>query len=343
MPYQREAADHLTVLQSFGPPKPTTNPYLVQLLRAIPSDVRVLTFSWRRALLARYDVLHLHWPENLLRSRRLSRTAVRLVLGALLLARCYVTRVAIVQTLHNHAPHERRSFVERLLLRGFGRTTTRRIALNVADATTYGATLIRHGHYRDWYEEYDVPPARPGQLTYIGLIRTYKNVQHLVDVFCDLPGEDYRLMVAGNPDPVSLGDGLRVSAARDHRVELRLGYAEESELADIIGHASLIVLPYTEMNNSGAALLALSLGRPVLVPSAPSNTALALEVGEPWVQQYDGPLTTAVLHAALTEIPTDTRLRPDLSRREWGPAGAAHRDVYAAAADAKRAGRRSRR
>ncbi|MGO2043998.1 MAG: glycosyl transferase, partial [Cellulosimicrobium funkei] len=102
----------------------------------------------------------------------------------------------------------------------------------------------------------------------------------------------------------------------------------------------LVVLAYRFMHNSGSVLAALSLDRPVLVPRNAVNEALAKEVGDEWVLMFDDRLTGERLVGALAEaaaIPDGAR--PDLSRREWTDAGAAHARAYRSAL----AGRRSRR
>ena len=95
------------VLQSFPPPRSTTNPYVVMLadsLRALPT-VEVRYFSWKTALLSRYDVFHAHWPEILASGRSPLRKLVRQALFVLLLLKLRITRTPAVRTLHNlHLP-----------------------------------------------------------------------------------------------------------------------------------------------------------------------------------------------------------------------------------------------
>jgi beta-1,4-mannosyltransferase len=62
-----QSQPRFVVLQSTGRPDDTTNPYLVQLLRALPDTVEVRYFSVCDALLSRYDLFHVHWPEYLIR------------------------------------------------------------------------------------------------------------------------------------------------------------------------------------------------------------------------------------------------------------------------------------
>ena len=77
------------------------------------------------------------------------------------------------------------------------------------------------------------------------------------------------------------------------------------------GEAQLVVLPYRQMLNSGALLLALSLARPVLAPWSGANAAIAEEVGEGWLTLYRGELDAATLAAALRrQAGRDPRARP---------------------------------
>ena len=54
-------------------------------------DVEVQYFSWRTALLGRYDVFHVHWPEVLVRGRTRWRAMARSLLFVLVLARLRLT------------------------------------------------------------------------------------------------------------------------------------------------------------------------------------------------------------------------------------------------------------
>ena len=89
-----------------------------------------------------------------------------------------------------------------------------------------------------------------------------------------------------------------------------------------VGAAELVVLPYREMHNSGVLLVTLSLDRPVLVPSTPSNLALAEEVGPDWIYLYDGELSSAILQATLERMrAAGPRPRPRLDDRDWQTLG----------------------
>ena len=329
-------ARRFIVLQSTGKPDDTTNPYLVQLLRALPENVEVRYFSVRDALFSRYDLFHVHWPEYLLRHRTALTTLAKQACMFLLLLRLWLTRVPVVRTLHNLRPHEQGGWVERLLLRWLDSLTTRRIRINAAEREPDPTTdTILHGHYRDWFAAQPVPSSVRGRLLCFGLIRPYKGVETLIEAFAQLPDAGASLRIVGRPVGPAMRQVVEDACAADARTSARLEYVGDEVLAKEIGEAQCVVLPYRDMQNSGALLLALSLGRPVLVPRSDANAALAAEVGEEWVRQYDGALDADLLAATLRALQAPHRLStPDLSRRDWPSLGLQHHATYLAALDA---------
>jgi glycosyltransferase involved in cell wall biosynthesis len=324
----------LVVLQSFPRPRPTTNPYLVMLrdgLAALPG-VQVPTFSWRRALLSRYDVFHVHWPEILVNGHSPLKKLARQCLFVLLLLRLRLTRRPLVRTVHNLRLPEGITRRERALLRWAERWTALRIRINEAtevDDGTPVATIV-HGHYRDWYGAHPRATREPGRLTFFGLVRRYKGVDQLVTAFQEVPeASGLTLRIAGQPSSDDLADVLRAAAARDGRISLSLEYLSDPDLVTEVTGAELVVLPYREMHNSGGALTALSLDTPVLVPDNEANQRLSDEVGPGWVHRYSGTLTAGHLAAALTALRTSPpAAAPDLGHRDWARVGEGHVVAY---------------
>ncbi|WP_449372188.1 hypothetical protein [Arthrobacter psychrolactophilus] len=79
----------IAVLQSFPEPQATTNPYITMLWNSLTAvdELKVITFTWRDALLGHYDVFHIHWPEILVSGRTPLRKAVRQVFFIVLMLR----------------------------------------------------------------------------------------------------------------------------------------------------------------------------------------------------------------------------------------------------------------
>lgn len=321
----------IRVLTSFPRPRPTTNPYVVQLAHALEQEpgVEVHYFDWRTALRGGYDVVHLHWPETWLEGRTPVRRVVRLLLTVALCLRLTLSRTAVVRTWHNLERPSGLWRVDYAVLAWLDRLTRARIRLNDVTELPAGAAqvTIPHGHYRDWYARYPQREAVPGRAAFVGRIRRYKGVERLVEVFASLPDADLSLTVAGLPSSEELSAVVTDLVGADPRVSLRFEYVDEATLAETVTEASLVVLPYRHMHNSGTVLAALSLDRPVLVPDNEVNRRLAHEVGPGWVLLYEGDLDAADLQRGLAAAHRVSG-RPDLSAREWTSAGEQHVEAY---------------
>lgn len=321
----------LRVLQSYSGPGPQTNPYIIQLhdaLGATPGVAR-RPFSWGAALLGNFDVFHAHWPEALIEQRGTLSTWARQALYALALTQMRVRRIPIVRTAHNVALPSGINRTERALLEWTDSLTRVRILLNEFTPVPAGSAteLIEHGHYRDWFAEFNRPSPIPGRLLFFGKVRRYKNADGLLAAFRDLADDSLSLRIVGSPSSDELLETLQRAAGPDPRINLVMRFIEDAELVREAGEAQLIVLPYPEMHNSGSVLAALSLDRPVLVPDNDFNRALAKEVGEQWVVRFSGELSASSLRHGLEQT-RHLSGHPDLSRRDWDSTGLRHLNAY---------------
>ncbi len=338
-------------MQSFGAPRPTTNPYIHMLDEALAGTdgVEHLRFNRRRALFGRYDVLQLHWPETLLlgESTGLKAAARRLYVAALL-TRLRFSRIAVIRTVHNVELPSGTTALEHRMLAEFERLADYRIVLNELTEVPAGvdSSVIPHGHYRDWYRNGTDIETVPGALGFVGLVRRYKGVETLIDAFAKTKAEfpDATLRVSGNPSTEELATEIRRLADGDPRVEFDLRFLSEGDFAAAMRRCAGVVLPYRFMHNSGAVLAALSLDRPVLVPRNDVNIALAEEVGPGWIHLYDGELDASDLAQYLRLLDDGVpSVRPNLERREWANTGIQHRDAFDRAIASRARGRAGRR
>jgi beta-1,4-mannosyltransferase len=318
----------LRVVQLLGRPDETLNPYTTLLVTALGDLATVDYFDWRRALFGRYEVLHLHWPEMLTRSRlpmdhsgrdTPDSNILRLLLTLLLLLRLSVTRTRLIQTVHNVSPHESGSWSEGFALFLVRQRTHAWIRLNAQSVLPTGAAVytIAHGHYRDLHREQGARPAVRQAYLFFGLVRAYKGIDELLACFAGTTGGE-TLRIVGKSMDDRLALRIAEAVRLDRHVSAHLDYLAADDLADEIRASELVVLPYPAMHNSGALLLALSLGRPVLVPAAPVNLEIQREVGADWVITYGSELTPADLMLALAHARSGERkAQPDLSAREW--------------------------
>ncbi|WP_144876719.1 glycosyl transferase [Microbacterium sp. 1.5R] len=320
----------LRVMMSTPALRATTNPYIVQLVHSVGREVDVSLFSWRRAIIGRYDVLHVHWPEIFTSASSTPKRWARRLLVAALQCRLALTRTALVRTAHNERPHESTTSVDGRILRRWDRLTTLWIVLNERTTTASPAptAFIPHGHYRDHFASFDHHDPTADLVSVVGHIRPYKGVEDLVAAVADDPHPDgFRLHVAGKPADPSLRALLLHSAGGSSRIDLELDFIDDARIVEVISSSALVVLPYRNLHNSGVALLALSLDRPVLVPDNAVTRDLQAEVGAEWVHllRDDVELIGAIRVALAQGIPAG---RPDLSAREWPVTAHQHADAY---------------
>ncbi len=316
----------LTVLFSVRRPDHRTNPFLTELASALEvQGIAVRWFAWRHALLGRWGVLHLHWPENLYRGRTASRRIVKAIATVLLIARIRLHRTPVVWTVHNQHPHEEGSRLDARLDRMLRATVATRVVMYGGDE---GDILIKHGHYADSYPS-PITERTPGMLLMFGKLRKYKGADALLRTFVQLTDPTLSLVVAGSVSDDAIAAWLRERTAEDPRITLRLEHVPPVELSGLIGQAELVVLPYRTLGNSGALLLALSLGTPVLAPRTTSTIEIADEIGPGWLTLFDAPLTPAAIVAALeTARRPRASSRPVFTGRDWSTIAASYARLY---------------
>jgi beta-1,4-mannosyltransferase len=335
-------------------------PYPALLADAmVAAGAEVHQMSARRLWRERHDVVHVHWPEYVLRQPSRLRLArqVPVMLGGFAAARRRGAR--LVWTVHNLDAHEQdvSERIERRYWARFLGLVDGIVSLSHAAVPLIHerhpvlrdrpVSVVPHGHYVGAYPDHGddalarrragIPPDVPC-VGFVGQIRPYKDVPALVAAHRALGPGPERLLVAGGASDPALEAELRRAAGADERVVLRLGFVHGPELQDVLRAMDLVVLPYREVLNSGSVILALGFGRRVLVPASPVFDELAATVGEDWIRRYEPPLSAATLRAAL-DAPRPPA-PPDLGPLDWGPLGRRTVEFYTSLLASRRATRR---
>jgi len=292
------------------------NPYTASLYAQMEDDASIEAFSVG-SLRRRHDIWHIHWPEALLNIRNPVLAAVKIAAFLGMIDSVRLRGGKIVWTVHNLNAHDNLHprlealFYRRFIPRVDGVISLSETGLAMAyekfsRLRSLPAAIIRHGHYRDRYlpcaDDARSSLGIPGNarvILFFGEVRAYKNVDALVRAFRDVADTNARLLVAGRPKSPASGESVMKEAAPDPRVQLSLSFIEPERVGGYFKAADLVVLPYRHILNSGAALLALSFNRPVLVPDLGSMSDLRNDFGGSWVRMYSGEIDAAKLTSAL--------------------------------------------
>jgi glycosyltransferase involved in cell wall biosynthesis len=258
-------------------------------------------------------LIHLHWvfAFSFPGARRFPvMRAVAHLWFHVWLRTCRMLGMRLVWTAHNVLPHEpvfaddmsaRRTLVEASEL-VLAHSQSALVELAALGAVARRSAVIQHG---------PIPPTRstpslrapgvggePRRFLFFGRVQEYKGVDDLLAAFVAMPDDvAAHLTVAGQCDDSRLRSRLRTLAQSGAaRIELRLEYVPQEEVTQLLAAADVVVLPFRQVTTSGSAMLALSHGRPLIVPDLPGLANLPDEA----VLRYHGGVPA--LNAALARL-----------------------------------------
>lgn len=238
------------------------------------------------------DVVHLHWVNDLIRPIYWSPSPSRQMLKRLLfMLDVWLLRlrgVAVVWTVHNLLAHESQDAeAEIKVRRSLARTCSliilhsqgalRRIEKTYRLRSLENCNVIPHGNYDGCY------PANPRRAAALreccridagtvvilcfGAIRPYKGIGKLLEVLQCVDRSDLRVIVAGKPIDGALAEEMRRRAAADPRISLFLEHVPTEDVSSFFEVADIVATPFENTLTSGSVILALTMGRPLLLPA----------------------------------------------------------------------------
>jgi glycosyltransferase involved in cell wall biosynthesis len=347
------------------PPPDEPDAYLTLLERALidrgvqHAELPSRPTEWIRRRDGPLDVVHLHWLEYIapsdpdpgpLGAIRTFVRAQRLLRALRALQR---RGVAVIWTVHNAAPHEpRHPRLERWLWRSV-RARADAVLVHSAYARDVVVTdlpgppphIIPHGNYVDVYStsgrsreqvrhSYGLPA---GAFTYLafGQIRAYKRIPELLEAFRELEDDAVALLIAGEIRDSAVAERVQRLAASDPRVRLALRRVPIEDVRDLHQACDAAVFPYARLFSSGAAVLALSMEMPIVVPAHSAGAELA---GAPAVITFAGRELGSALVAVRDADPREQRrtARDAVASATWSHVAEQTIGVYEGAVRAAR-------
>jgi glycosyltransferase involved in cell wall biosynthesis len=173
----------------------------------------------------------------------------------------------------------------------------------------------------------------------LGQIRPYKNTVELARVFRSFAPSSGRLGIWGKPLNAEIEEALRSAIAGDSRVHYAPGFLPDEELAAAIEASDVVVLPYREFLTSGAAVLAMTFGKPVIAPDRGCFREMLAPHGNPlYDDSSPSGLSDAILaccrdRARLDAIGCANRLAAD--ELSWKSIAAKVRSIYDAVLESR--------
>ncbi|HBR68765.1 MAG TPA: hypothetical protein DEA55_05245 [Rhodospirillaceae bacterium] len=300
------------------------NPYNALLYEAIKQKgCEVSDFDKKLMLCGKHDILHMHWPDLTINRKNPLLFLVAVAYLVCVVALCKIKGTKIVWTVHNLLPHDvYHKTLTRKILHWFAGRCDGLIFLSGSSREDFRSVyplrreplsaVVPHGHYKPVYPQFPGRtdareklglPAGAHIALFFGQIRRYKNVEKLITEFSGIKKKDSFLLVAGSVKDPALKPALEQAAQGKDNIRLDLKFIPDEDIPYYFAAADIVVLPYTNILNSGAALLALSFDRPVVVPALGSLRELQEMVGSDWVRLYEGEINTQILERHIVDAP----------------------------------------
>lgn len=268
------------------------NPYMDLLadgLRQAGVDVEPITIDepyikWLIENRKIIKVLHFHWLHPLYskKTKRQTITGFSRFVLRLLVARIIGYR--IIWTMHNLFPHEKifplvDRFVRLFMViiahtiivhcekakEELSRNFYRRNNVAVIPIGIYPQLSTKSVNPKKIRENMGISPTNLVFLSF-GQIRPYKGLEDLIKLFKKVDNSDVTLIIAGSTKSSELERDLKILAAEDKGIILKIQWFDDIELHQLLSCADVIVLPFKDVLTSSTVMLAFSYAKPVVAP-----------------------------------------------------------------------------
>lgn len=236
-------------------------------------NVFYLKHSWFNTYNLKFDVFHMHWPETYLNIKNPLKRYVMSFVVILYLLFLNICRKKVIWTVHNLAPHENyNKYISFLFYK-----IVAKLSSNLIFMTKYSKEkfFLKYGEFDNFeiisHPLYPHPKVtNNGQINcqykgflFFGLIRPYKNVEKLIELFNTL-GDGFKLNIVGNID-----DNYKkiiIDRVKNKNINLVFGRYSEDELQRYLNSCDGVILPYKEITNSGVLFRIFSSETKILLP-----------------------------------------------------------------------------
>ena len=254
---------------------------------------KMLNFAWVNLTLPynlftgnNFDIIHLHWQHSFLLSKTPFQTKVKAILTIFQFRLLQLFGKKIIWTIHNINHHENiHKDIELTFSKKLARLADG-IIVHCPSARSYVQEayelsnnskiwVVPHANFIGYYPN-DISKSAARKILklsindkvflFFGMIRRYKGILDLINNYKKLNNAKSKLLIIGKPNDNTYSQQIKKEANGCKNIHLTFDFINDEKIQTYMNAADIIVLPYRDILSTGALLLALSFGKPIIAP-----------------------------------------------------------------------------
>ena len=201
-----------------------------------------------------------------------------------------------------------------------------------------GIYVIPHGNYIRYYSNNVSKSEARKRLNlnndnfvylFLGLIRPYKGIENLIETFLKLSNSNAKLLIAGRVFGINNYESRLEELTKGNcRIKLFLDFIPDEDIQIFLNACDVFVLPYKDITTSGAALLGMSFGKPIIAPNISSfKEVISAENGILYdTEKIDG--LFSALNEAIKSFWSKDKIISIAHQYDWGRLGSDLANLY---------------
>ncbi|NJD51869.1 MAG: glycosyltransferase [Candidatus Methanoperedens sp.] len=229
------------------------------------------------------DIIHIHWTYPYIFGDNKIITIIKSSEFIFELFLLKLSGISVIWTVHNIINHEGKFknvelFFNKILARLCNNVIVhcsfaKKEVMKVYGINGSNITVIPHGNYIGSYENViSYSQARERlklnmkDIVFLnfGQIRPYKGINELITSFETLNNPNVRLLIVGKPLNNKVAQDILDRCQNNTHIKTFFGFIPDNEVQVYMNAADIVILPYKDILTSGAVIIAMSFGRPII-------------------------------------------------------------------------------
>jgi beta-1,4-mannosyltransferase len=270
-----------------------------------------IIFSWKR--LQGYNVIHIHWlifhiSHKFPLAKRVSYYYTIFCIWSIKLL-----GYKLVWTVHETTTHDNWTINDVGISRYLSQYSDAKIIhsrhtldqMNELKMSTVNSKVIPIGAYNIYPNKISREQARKKLnlskdefvILFFGIIRTYKGVEDLIDVFKSLDFENTRLVIAGKCREEAIANKINRLIKDNAQIDFYDFFIPDEDVATYFKACDIVCLPFKKITTSSSVLLAMGFKKPVIAPYIEAIREIPRNTGFFYNPNVNNALKTSIKNA----------------------------------------------